>query len=199
MNSGFVLSVSLVFQLAVQSVAVASPAGAIATKDHLQSSTLQLANNMLDEIIAIAGRPIERPVLEMDAKSKYAIVSLSGTPARIVLTPTYLADTTGPALQFALAHELAHLHLAHHERLRRFREAGLASAQNEAHASSRHLIRSVYHAIELEADSLAMRWFRQVGGTPSDAAEALRIAYGGHFGATDTHPAFAERVQRLGD
>lgn len=173
--------------------ATGMPVSLGATSLTVHGARLAQAQRILDTLMDRSATHIPKPSLEVSADSRYAIVSVAGQPARIVISPHYLNSLSGPALQFALAHELAHLHLDHHARLRRVREMAMAATQE----STGKDVRDVHHELEFEADRLAMEWCRNLGCTPTAAIEALRVAYGGQSAATPTHPALTERIQLL--
>ena len=157
------------------------------------------AQRLLDAVLGVGGLSTQ-PVLEVVDNPSYAIASVSGSTPRIVVSRSYLASMTQSALQFAFAHELAHLHLNHHSYIRRVRaqnEGKLAAAPGLTDVEAPRSLRSAFHAIELSADQLAMRWCVSLGCTVNDAARALSGAYGFRTSETETHPALETRIHML--
>jgi len=157
------------------------------------------AQRLLDAVIAV-GRLSTKPILEVVDNPSYAIASVNGVTPRIVVSRSYLASMTQSALQFAFAHELAHLHLNHHSHIHRLRsqdEGKLAVAPGASDLDSPRSLRNAFHAIEINADQLAMQWCVSLGCTVNDAARALSGAYGLRTTETETHPALETRIHML--
>lgn len=158
------------------------------------------AQQDFEAVVEVAALNSPQPLLDISESPFYAIASVSGLRPRVVVSRAYLSRVTRSALKFAFAHELAHLQLKHHDRIKNIRieqEAALAAAPGSGRQGPANSIRSAYHAIEYSADVLAMRWCSQLGCDVNDASIALMHAYGFFTAETETHPALDSRMNAL--